>query len=160
LKDVRYRFGECAIAIPPLRERQEEIPLLVQRALRSCTVKTQVEGPTGFTKAAMDSLCQGEYQGNVRQLEGMVLSAYLMARSEGGLEIDLRHLPAKVARISQFKRRGDPEVNRFVVERTLRITGGNVKKAAQLLGVSRTTVNAVRRAHITRRIHDEFGLKS
>jgi len=43
--------------------------------------------------------------------------------------------------VGPYRRHGDPDANRVVVERVLQMTGGNVKKAAQLLGVSRTTVN-------------------
>jgi len=80
----------------------------------------------------------------VRELEGIVLCAYLFARDQGLAEIGVQHLPAELTPRLQFKRRGDREGNRIVVERVLRITGGNVKKAARLLGVSRNTVNAAR----------------
>jgi len=145
LKDLRYRFGACAIAIPPLRERRAEIPSLAEKTLRSCAERTRVDGPTRFTAAAMEWLCQGEYEGNVRQLEGVVVSAYLLARDRGASEIDLQHLPAELTPTLQFERRGDPKSNRLIVERMLRITGGNAKKAALLLGVSRTTITALLR---------------
>jgi DNA-binding NtrC family response regulator len=45
LKDLRYRFGACAIAVPPLRERRREIPLLVERALQRCPATTGLDGP-------------------------------------------------------------------------------------------------------------------
>jgi len=144
LKDLRYRFGECAIGIPPLRERRSEIPLLVHRTLKRCPQRTGVDGPTQFTDAALALLCEGDYAGNVRELEGIVLCAYLFARDQGLAEIGVQHLPAELTPRLQFKRRGDREGNRIVVERVLRITGGNVKKAARLLGVSRNTVNAAR----------------
>jgi len=145
LKDLRYRFGECGIAIPSLRERRGEIPLLVQRALQRCAERSKVDGPTQFSEAALAFLCEGEYEGNVRQLEGIVLSAYLIARHRGAAAIDVEHLPPELRRVYQFKRHGDPEANRMIVERVLRITRGNVKKAALLLRVSRTTVNTFRR---------------
>jgi len=145
LKDLRYRFGACAIAIPPLRERRDEIPLLARRALERCGEKTRLDGPTGFSEGAMALLCDGGYEGNVRQLEGIVLSGYLMARKDGASEIDVEHLPGQLRPALQYKRHGNREANRITVERTLRMMGGNVKRAAQLLGVSRTTVNAARR---------------
>ncbi len=145
LKDLRYRFGECGIAIPSLRERRGEIPLLAQRALQHCAERTKVDGPTEFSEAALTVLCEGEYEGNVRQLEGIVLRAYLIARYRGASVIDVEHLPPHVMPRLQYRRHGDPEANRMVVERALRITGGNVKKASQLLGVSRTRIHAARR---------------
>jgi DNA-binding NtrC family response regulator len=145
LEDLRHRFGECRIRIPPLRERRAEIPLHAQRALQRCAERTQVDGPTRFTQAAMALLCEAEYEGNVRQLEGIVLRAYLIARSCGACEIDVDHLPPQLIPRLVYRRHGNFEANRVVVERILRITGGNVKKAAEMLGVSRTTVNSARR---------------
>jgi len=151
LKDLRYRFGACAIEIPPLGERRSEIPLLAHRALRRCPQQTGVEGPTQFSDAALALLCEGEYAGNVRELEGIVLCAYLFARDQGLAEIDVKHLPAELTPCLQYKRRGDREENRIVVERVLRITRGNVGKAARFLGVSRTTLNATRHNRLRQR---------
>jgi len=125
---MESEVGACAIGIPPLRERRSEIPLSVHRALKRCRQQTGVEGPTRFTDAALALLCEGEYAGNVRELEGMVLCAYLFARDQGFAEIGVQHLPAELAPRLQYKRRGDREENRIVVEQVLKITGGNVKK--------------------------------
>ncbi len=144
VKDLRYRFGACAISIPPLRERRGEIRLLAQRALERCPETTRTDGPAGFSNAAMAMLYEGDYPGNVRQLEGFVLHAYLMARREGTTRIEVGHLPAELTPRLQYKRRGNRDENRAVVERVLRVTGGNVKQAARLLGVSRNTLNAAR----------------
>jgi len=144
LKDFRYRLGACAIGIPPLRERRGEIAVLAQRALERCPQQTGVEGPTRFSDAALVLLCEGEYPGNVRQLEGVVLCAYLVAKDEGAAAIEVQHLPLQTSLRVQYKRRGDREENRIVVERALRITGGNVKRAARLLGVSRNTMTTAR----------------
>jgi DNA-binding NtrC family response regulator len=146
LKDLRYRFGACAIGIPPLLERRAEIPVLAQRALKRCQQQTGVDGPTQFSDAALALVCDGEYAGNVRQLEGIVLRAYLIARYQGACEIDVYHLPPDLTGRLEYRRRGDFAANRRVVEQTLRLTGGNVKKAAERLGVSRATVNAARRS--------------
>jgi DNA-binding NtrC family response regulator len=144
LKDLRYRFGSCAISMPSLRERRAEIPLLAQRVLERCPLLTKVEGPTRFSDAALECLCETEWTGNVRQLEGAVLHAYLVAAHHGGMKIEVEHLPGEVIPRLQYKRRGDRAENRRVLERALQMTGGNVTKAAQLVGVSRNTFNAAR----------------
>jgi len=113
--------------------------------LKRCPQQTGVEGPTQFSAAALALLCEGEYAGNVRELEGIVLCAYLFARDQGLAEIGVQHLPAELTPRLHYRRHGDREANRVVVERTLRVTGGNVRQAARLLGVSRNTLNAVRR---------------
>ena len=142
LKDLRYRFGMCAIGMPPLRERRAEIPLLAQRALEHWRQKAQVDGPKRFSEEALALLREGEYQGNVRELEGAVLCGYLMARMARAPEIGAEHIPAELRPVLRYRRHGDREVNRVVVERTLQITGGNRKAAAKLLGLSRNALNA------------------
>lgn len=144
LKDLRYRFGSCAISMPPLRERRAEIPLLAQRALERCPDRTKVEGPTRLSDAALECLREGEWTGNVRQLEGAVLHAYLVAAHRGAVTIDVEHFPEEMIPRLRYTRRGDRAENRVVLERALRMTGGNVTKAAQLVGVSRNAFNAAR----------------
>lgn len=143
LKDLRYRFGYCEIEILPLRERRAEIPLHALRALEAARLKTKVEGPRAFSERALALLCDADYPGNLRQLEGIVLSAYLLAGPLGE-EIDVHHLPSDAWPTARYRRHGNSDANRLIVERALRITGGNVKKAAQLLKVSRTTIHMAR----------------
>ncbi len=144
LKDLRYRFGACAIRLPPLRERRDEIPLLAYRALARCESLTKVQGPSRFDDGAVALLRNGRYEGNVRQLCAVVEYGFLMARTAGKSEIEAEHLPVELLTELQYERHGDPEQNRVVVENTLQMTGGNVKAAARLLGVSRNTLNSVR----------------
>jgi len=145
LPDLRYRFCECAIEIPPLSERRAEIRLHAQRALRHWAVKTQLDGPGGFSDAALAFLEAGEYVGNVRQLEGVVLSAFLWARHQGAARIEVDHLPKKVRQTLGYHRHGDPEANRVAVALAMQVARGNVARAARLLRVSRTTIMAARK---------------
>ena len=148
LIDLRYRFGECAIEIPPLRERRAEIRVYAECALRYWAEKTHLDGPTAFCDGALALLERSEYRGNVRELEGIVLSAFLLARYKGASEIDMEHLPSKLRPSWTYHRHGDRSANRAAVERALQMTGGNITNAAQLLNVSRTTVTAMHRAFI------------
>lgn len=143
LKDLRYRFAACAIRIPPLRERRAEIPSLAQRALERLPGLTKVSGPTHFSQPALRVLSDGDWDGNVRELEGSVLEAYLLAAHAGAKRIEPEHMPDKVAPLLPYRRHGDRVGNRTAIERALKRTGGNVKKAATLLGVSRTVVHGV-----------------
>ena len=146
LKDLRYRFGVCAIRMPPLRERRPEIPVLAQRALDGCPEATKVDGPSTFSQAALSLLVEGEYPGNVRELSAVVEHGYLHARAAGMLEIGAVHLPRDLTPTLRYQRRGDREANRIAIERSLRLTGGNVAAAARLLGISRNALNAARSA--------------
>jgi two-component system response regulator HydG len=151
LRDLRYRFGACAIEVPPLRARRGEIPALAQRFLDDCPRLTQVEGPKRFSASALAVLMEGEYPGNVRELGGAVVHAFLMARAAGAVEVGVAHLPAETCPVLRYVRRGDPEVNRRTVERALARTGGNVTEAARMLGVCRGTINALVSAAPVRR---------
>jgi len=133
LKDLRYRFGACAIWMPPLRERREEIPLLAYRALAACESHTKLQGPSRFDDRAVALLQNGRYEGNVRQLCAVVEYGFLMARTAGKSEIGADDLPAELLTELQYKRHGDPEQNRVVVENTLQMTGGNVCGAPRKL---------------------------
>lgn len=144
LKDLRYRFGVCAIRIPPLRERRTDIPALARRALEQCPSDTKVEGPSQFSEAALALLINGEFEGNVRELGAVVEYAYLMARASRASEIGPEHMPIGTCTALRYKRRGDREANRIAVERSLMLTGGNVKAAAKLLGISRNALTAAR----------------
>ncbi len=145
LRDLRYRFGMCDIRVPPLRERRGEIPALAQLFLDDCPRATQLDGPRRLSAAAVAMLLEGEYPGNVRELSGAIVHAFLMARAVGAAEVGVGHLPPEICPPLRYVRRGDPEVNRRTIERALARTGGNVKAAARLLGVSRGTVVEVLR---------------
>ena len=143
LKDLRYRFGACAIRIPSLSERTEEIPLLAHRALERCPETTRVSGPAHISEAALAALKKGEYSGNVRQLTAAIEYAYLIARAANASEIGEAHLPDGLCPPPHYHRWGDRAANRLAVDRALKQTGGNVKKAAQILGISRNAVHAI-----------------
>lgn len=142
LKDLRYRFGACAIRIPPLRERRAEIPVLAQRALQRCPEDTKVDGPTRISASTLALLSEAEYEGNVRELAAVVEYAYLMARASGVGEIRPEHVPEGLCPPLRYQRHGDPAANRHAAEQALQRTEGNMKRAALLLGVSRNTLRA------------------
>jgi len=58
-----------------------------------------LDGPAGFSDAALEALDRSEYKGNVRELEGIILSAFLWARYKGAARIEVDHLPKKVSRL-------------------------------------------------------------
>jgi len=145
LTDMRYRYGACAIEVPPLRQRRAEIPVLARQTLRDCAAKTSLDGPSDYSEAAMRLLRDAEYKGNVRQLQGIVLAAFLIARDQGASQIEPQHLPLELGTALRYRRHGNPRANQEAVDQALRLTGGSATRAAQLLGVSRTTVNAIRK---------------
>ena len=151
--DLYFRINVFPIHLPPLRERSDVIPLLVNafiRRLRSKTAKTI----SGLTPAAMERFMSYPWPGNVRELKGALEFAFVIA--EDGL-IDLDQLPPKIAepaRMSlqyaadqvefgvtwkdQFPTGDSPE--KMALVEALKKTNGNQSQAARLLGINRVTV--------------------
>ena len=138
--DLYYRLNVVTIQIPPLRERREDIPLLLEHFLRKFAEKNRRD-VTGLTAAARDALLKYDYPGNVRELENIIERAVLLCR---GRVIDLEDLPATV----RPGRRGPSEplpkdlpgvladIERQAIESALERTGGIQTQAAEALGIS------------------------
>ena len=138
--DLYYRLNVVTIQIPPLRERREDIPLLLEHFLRKFAEKNQRD-VTGLTAAARDALLKYDYPGNVRELENIVERATLLCR---GRVIDLEDLPA-AARPGQ-RSAAEPlpkdlpgvlaDIERQAIESALERSGGIQTQAAETLGIS------------------------
>jgi serine/threonine-protein kinase PknK len=137
-EDLYYRLSVLVISMPPLRERKDDIPLLVQHFLR----KHDEKGRT-TTAAALDKLMAHRWPGNVRQLENELRRAVVL--SDG--TIDVCHLSTE---LSGAKPRAVPPlegsldvrehvdaIHRTLIEEAMKRTDGNVTQAASLLGLSR-----------------------
>jgi DNA-binding NtrC family response regulator len=140
LPDLRYRCRRCEIAIPPLRERRAEIALLIQRVLARLPEITGIAGSPRLTANAVELLREGEYPGNVRDLESFIVSAFLLAHGEGRDEILPEDFCPELSPPLVYPRRGSLSDRVRVVRRALERMAGNVAAAARLLGVSRNVV--------------------
>jgi two-component system NtrC family response regulator len=138
-EDLFYRLNVVCIELPPLRERREDIPLLVDVFLR----RFAAEAPAaveGVSREAMDLLLKYDYPGNVRELENLMHRAMVLARGPllstadfpihlGQLKGESRETPASfVDRVSEFERA-------LIVDALAR-SGGVQTRAAALLGMS------------------------
>ncbi len=138
--DLYYRLNVVTIQIPPLRERREDISLLLEHFLRKFAEKNRRD-VTGLTAAARDALLKYDYPGNVRELENIVERAILLCR---GRVIDLEDLPATL-RPGQ-RSAGEPlpkdlpgvlaDIERQAIESALERSGGVQTQAAAVLGIS------------------------
>jgi len=147
-EDLYYRLNVIPITLPPLRERRDDIPLLVTHFLE----KFAPDAPMQVTQAAMRGLMAYSWPGNVRQLENAVERA--VALNAGRSEIDLADLPPEVQASPQatttpfveFPEAGLDltayltSIERDLIQRSLERTGGNRHKAAELLHIKRTTL--------------------
>ncbi|GAB6904220.1 Transcriptional regulatory protein ZraR [Desulfosarcina cetonica] len=135
--DLYYRIKVYEIAIPPLRERKEDIPLLVSYYL---AYYNQCYGRSieGLSEAAQQALRHYDWPGNVRELINVIERAVIVCRES---TITTRHLPFETvvdeAVISDLNL---AEMEKFTVDLALQRTSGNKSQAAQLLGISRKTL--------------------
>jgi two-component system response regulator HydG len=143
-EDLYYRLNVITIRVPPLRERPEDIRVLAQHYLRVYAAKNgrKLEG---FTGEAIDRLEAYAWPGNVRELENVIERSVLLARKD---RIDAEDLPEEVMGVKRPPRDaileliGTPlaDIERRLLDETLRITGGNKTQAAKLLGIDVRTV--------------------
>jgi two-component system response regulator HydG len=141
--DLYYRIGVIPIFLPPLQERREDIPLLVETFIKRIRLKTD-KPITGMSNEALDLLFHYDWPGNVRELINVIEYSFVLCH-EG--EIMPIHLPARVTgkqlRVAPKgragKRQSDDEERKRIVD-ALQATGGNQSKAAEILGVSRVTL--------------------
>ena len=145
-EDLYYRLNVIALRVPPLRERLDDVPLLVDHFLQRFREKNGRQ-VAGCTRAALDVLCNYPWPGNVRELENAMERAVVLCK---GAVIDVDDLPAEVrgapssgpsGRTLSFEI-GTPldEIERRVIFETLRHTKGDKKLAAQLLGIAARTI--------------------
>jgi two-component system NtrC family response regulator len=138
-EDLYYRLNVVTVVVPPLRDRREDIPLLVERFLGQFASETGGE-PKRVSREAMDLLLRYAYPGNVRELENLIHRAVVLSR---GAMITTSDLPAHVAglasepdqrnatfveRVGQFERK--------LIAEALAQSGGVQTQAARALGMS------------------------
>ncbi len=142
-EDLYYRLSSIQIRIPPLAERLEDIPLLVQFFLKKYTA-AYGKDIAGLTRRAQTVLLQHPWPGNVRELENVISSACITA---SGDFIDLTDLPEHLQQRNSGSAEGDDwrtlslgELRKIHIQRVLDICKGNRLRAAQILGIGRTSL--------------------
>ncbi|MBM4123669.1 MAG: sigma-54-dependent Fis family transcriptional regulator [Nitrospira sp.] len=144
-EDLYYRLNVIEIRLPPLRERREDIPMLVESFLRKCADASH-KTLRGMNETALALLMDFPWPGNVRELENVVERAVTLARGEQIVPEDLPPsiLGARGDRkiIDEAADRTLPlqEVEKEYILRILEKTGGNKYQAAQALGIDRKTL--------------------
>jgi len=134
-QDLLYRLNTIEIHLPPLRDRQSDIPLLAMHFLRQNAQRYR-KSLTGFDEPAMQALLSYQWPGNIRELEHAIERAVLMARdivvhsADLGLRVNQEN-PARLEDLSL------EEVEQFLIKKALNRYDGNVSQAADALGLSR-----------------------
>lgn len=139
-EDLYYRLNVVQIRLPDLRERMEDIPLLVERFLERLNSRMG-RHIVGLTDEAMRALMSHDFPGNVRELENAIERAYIMARTP---QITLADLPEPIRRravVSQYPVNGaQPSDERARIVECLQRHRWNLPRAAQELRMHRTTL--------------------
>jgi DNA-binding NtrC family response regulator len=142
-EDLYFRLNVFSIVVPPLRERKEDIPLLVDHFLRQANDE-MTRSVRGITKDTLDLLMMYHWPGNVRELQNCVHRAVVMSDED---MIVPRCLPIHIQSIGEKPKYSLPEeveslddtladVEKQIIVDTLHTTGGVQSKAARLLGIS------------------------
>jgi DNA-binding NtrC family response regulator len=146
--DLYYRLNVVPILLPPLRERREDIPLLVDHFL-SAAAKRFNRDPLGATPEVLDRMQDHPWPGNVRELENCVERMVVLARSS---RLSLDDLPPAVRKGPEAQEGGASgldlppggvslvELERRLIRQALQRTHGRLRPAARLLGISYKTL--------------------
>ena len=142
-EDLFYRLDVISIQLPLLRDRQSDVPLLAHHFLQRYAEKNG-KVIRGIAREAMDVLQDYRWPGNVRELENTIERAVVLAKGD---VVTVDELPESLCGEARQRktvtiRLGTPleEIERQLIHETLKLTRGNKKLAAQLLGTSTRTI--------------------
>ena len=144
-EDLFYRLNVIEIRLPSLRDRKEDIPLLVEGLMQKSTAAKQ-KGIEGIAESALARLIDYEWPGNVRELENVIERAATLAQQT---KIMLDDLPSGIRDVQGEGQMIEDTVDRLLpleeleqayIRRILSKMGGNKYQAAQVLGIDRKTL--------------------
>ena len=150
-EDLYYRLNVIPVKLPPLRDRREDIPLLVQHFVQRLSAD-QGRGPATVSQDAMRKLMAYAWPGNVRQLENAVERALAFSQGRGQIDVqdfspDIQNQSASAEPIEPWLPDEGLDLERYMsgvelalIRRSLERTRGNKRQAAQLLNLKRTTL--------------------
>jgi len=150
-EDLYYRLNVVTLVLPPLRERRQDIPLLIDHFLRELAAR-HGRGPVAVDPDAQYRLLGYAWPGNIRELQNVLERSMLLAEQD---VIGPEHLPPEVRPgasspaaptsappiVEPSPLRSLEEVDREHVLRVLGMTGGNREESARILGISRRTLS-------------------
>lgn len=159
-EDLYFRINGAHVHLPPLRERREDIPPIVQHAVGRFAAEMSGEGEAppqvSVTDAALMRLTSYDWPGNVRQLLNVVQNAVVTALGEAAGDgeadaatVDVRHIPADVREAEVASEAGGTgslagtsleQIEKRAIRETLKLTGGNREQASALLGIGERTL--------------------
>ena len=142
-EDLFYRLNVVRIQMPSLRERKDDIPLLLHAFLREFNIENE-KNITGFDNRAKSAILKYSWPGNIRELRNCVESAVVMCTGD---EIKIEDLPASVREKGEEKVISIPigmsldEAEMVIIQENLAACNGNKTKCADILGIGRKTLH-------------------
>jgi len=142
--DLYYRLKVVTIKIPPLRERREDIPLLINHFLKRFSDENGRAVPVRFSSEAMLVLMEHEWEGNVREVRNLIESTVVLTEKD---EIGFEDLPEEYRREDikdlEYGKEGKTlyEIEKEAIVKALERTGGNKTRAAEMLGMALRTLH-------------------
>ncbi|RJQ41400.1 MAG: sigma-54-dependent Fis family transcriptional regulator [Nitrospiraceae bacterium] len=143
-EDLYYRLNVIPVILPALRDRKEDIPLLIDAFLEKC--KSKMSKNIRFSKDTVNALLEYDYPGNVRELENIIERCSALAVSD---VIGKDALPSFILKETSASGEGSKrpslssvasEAEKEYIIRTLKTVKGNKTKASEILGISRKTL--------------------
>lgn len=141
-EDLFYRLNVIRIEMPSLRERKDDIPLLIYSFLKEFNIENE-KNIKGFDNRAKSAIMKYNWPGNIRELRNCVESAVVLCTSD---EIKIEDLPASVRENGEDKIITIPigstleNAEKIIIQETLAHNNGNKTKTAQMLGIGRKTL--------------------
>ena len=143
-QDLWFRLNVISLILPPLRERKEDIPLLIEHILNNRVCRVKKKDPISLSDNALASLLAYDWPGNVRELENAIEFAVSFSPEQ---LIQVSNLPDWIRPPLPFSSKTTNNVTisleeneRILIQRTLSQTGGDKSRTAKLLGIGKTTL--------------------
>ena len=137
-EDLLYRLNTVEIHLPPLRDRQEDVTPLAMHFLRSKSDK-YARKFSGFDREAITAMLEYRWPGNIRELEHVVERSILMAQSQQ-IRADDLGLRARVEGAGRLEEMTLDDAEKYLIQKSLARYSGNVSRAAEALGLSRSAL--------------------
>jgi two-component system NtrC family response regulator len=137
-EDLYYRLSEITVKVPPLRQREGDAVLLARTFLEKYSTNSTTRRRS-FSKGSLTSIERYSWPGNVRELENRIKRASIMAEGHQITSEDLELDATQENRMPLNLRQVREQAELGAVQRALAFSGGNISRAAELLGVSRPT---------------------
>ncbi len=143
-EDLYYRLDVASIQLPPLRERRSDIPILVDEFIRQFNEENHRK-VRGITRGAMELLMQYPWPGNVRELRNLIEGMVVFGRDGDPLDVGdlpnhLRDQPSSTRDLHLRVGMTMEEIEKRAIEETLKATGFDKQKTAQILGIGLRTL--------------------